>query len=71
VGVPGDAFVSLETALLEAQDWAPLTGLSTGLTAALSTELPEIFLSGTGIRPLRDVPAIAELAKLAELEKGP
>jgi hypothetical protein len=63
VGVPGDAFVPLETALLEAQDWAPLTGLSSGLTAALSTELPEIFLSGTGIRPLRDVPAVAELDK--------
>lgn len=63
VGVPGDAFVPLETALLEAQDWAPLTGLSSGLTAALSTELPEVFLSGTGIRPLRDVPAVAELDK--------
>jgi hypothetical protein len=70
VGVPGDAFVSLETALLEAQDWAPLTGLSSGLTAALATELPEIFLSGTGIRPLRDVPAVAELDKPAAIEKA-
>jgi hypothetical protein len=70
VGVPGDAFVPLETALLEAQDWAPLTGLSSGLTAALSTELPEIFLSGTGIRPLRDVPAIAALDKPTKPELG-
>ncbi|MFS8064947.1 MAG: hypothetical protein ACMG6S_01120 [Byssovorax sp.] len=70
VGVPGDAFVPLETALLEAQEWAPLTGLSSGLTAALSTELPEIFLSGTGIRPLRDVPALAELDKPTTPELG-
>jgi hypothetical protein len=65
VGVPGDAFVSLETALLEAQSWAPVTALSTGLTAALSTELPEVFLGGVGIRPLRDVSAAADLDKPA------
>lgn len=73
VGVPGEAFVPLETALLEAQEWAPLVGLSNGLTAALATELPEVFLSGTGIRPLRDVPAVAELDKPAaapELGEG-
>jgi len=63
VGVPGDAFVPLETALLEAQAWAPLTALSEGLTAALATELPEVFLGGAGIRPLRDVPSPAELEK--------
>src|SRR5262249_26313995 len=40
VGVPGDAFVPLETALLEAQAWAPIQSLSTGLTAARATELP-------------------------------
>lgn len=65
VGVPGDAFVPLETALLEAQAWAPLTAISEGLTAALATELPEVFLGGAGIRPLRDVPSAAELEKLA------
>lgn len=65
VGVPGDAFVPLETALLEAQAWAPITALSEGLTAALSTELPEVFLGGAGIRPLRDVPSAADLEKAA------
>jgi hypothetical protein len=65
VGVPGDAFVPLETALLEAQAWAPVTALSEGLTAALATELPEVFLGGAGIRPLRDVPSAADLEKLA------
>jgi hypothetical protein len=63
VGVPGDAFIPLETALLEAQAWAPITGLSEGLTAALATDLPEVFLGGAGIRPLRDVPSVAELEK--------
>ncbi|MFT3771961.1 MAG: hypothetical protein QM820_41675 [Minicystis sp.] len=63
VGVPGDAFVPLETALLEAQAWAPITALSEGLTAALATELPEVFLGSAGIRPLRDVPSVAELEK--------
>jgi FtsH ternary system domain X7 len=65
IGVPGDAFVPLETALLEAQAWAPVTALSTGLTAALATELPEIFLDGVGIRPFRDVPSAADLDKIA------
>jgi hypothetical protein len=65
VGVPGEAFVPLETALLEAQAWAPLHALSEGLTAALATELPELFLGAAGIRPLRDVPSEGELAKLA------
>ncbi|APR78086.1 Hypothetical protein A7982_03433 [Minicystis rosea] len=63
VGVPSDAFVPLETALLEAQAWAPLTALSEGLTAALATELPEVFLGGAGLRPLRDVPSVEELAR--------
>lgn len=61
VGVPGDAFVPLETALLEAQAWAPVTALSEGLTAALSTELPEVFLGAAGFRPLRDVPPAEDL----------
>lgn len=65
VGVPGDAFVPLETALLEAQAWAPVTAMSAGLTAALAIDLPEIFLGGVGIRPLRDVPSVAELDKPA------
>jgi hypothetical protein len=63
--VPADAFVPLETALLEAQAWAPITALSTGLTAALATELPEIFLGSVGIRPLRDVASVAALEKPA------
>jgi hypothetical protein len=63
VGVPGDAFVPLETALLEAQAWAPLTATSTGMEAALATELPEVFLGSAGLLPLRDVASPAELAK--------
>jgi FtsH ternary system domain X7 len=63
VGVPGDAFVPLETALLEAQAWSPLSAISEGLTAALATELPEVFLAGVGLRPMRDVPSPADLAK--------
>lgn len=55
VGVPEDAFVALEVALLEAQQWTPVAALSTGLTAALATELPEVVLGGVGIRPLRDL----------------
>ena len=34
-GVPEDAFVPLETALLEAQQWSPVAAQSAGLTAAL------------------------------------
>jgi hypothetical protein len=71
VGVPGDAFVPLESALLEAQSWAPLIGLSEGLTTALATELPELFLAGVGIRPMRDVPSPAELEKAASAPQLP
>ena len=71
VGVPGDAFVPLESALLEAQTWAPLTGLSEGLTTALATELPELFLGGVGIRPMRDVPSVADLEKAAPPQLPP
>jgi hypothetical protein len=63
VGVPGDAFVSLEAALLEAQAWAPVTPLSEGLTVALATELPEVYLGGAGIRPMRDVLSADDLEK--------
>jgi hypothetical protein len=62
IGVPGDGFVPLETALLEAQSWSPVTSLSEGLTSALATELPQVFLGGAGIRPLRDLASPAELA---------
>jgi hypothetical protein len=57
VGVPSDAFVPLEAALLEAQAWAPVsaTELEPSLQAALATELPEVVLEPVGIRPLRDV----------------
>jgi hypothetical protein len=57
LGVPEEAFVSLETALLEAQQWAPVEAPLTGVTAALATELPEVVLGGVGIRPLRDLAA--------------
>ena len=67
VGVPGDAFVPLETALLEAQAWAPVAAMSAGLEAALATELPEVFLGGAGIRPLRDVPSPVDLDKARKL----
>jgi len=55
VGVPQDAFVPLETALLEAQEWTPVAAHSAGLTAALATDLPEVVLGPVGIRPLRDL----------------
>ncbi len=53
VGVPGAAFVPLETALLEAQSWAPLP--SEPLEPALATSPPELLLESPGFRPLRDV----------------
>lgn len=57
IGIRSDAFVPLESALLEAQEWAPTEAaeLSTGVSVALATELPEVFLGPVGIRPLRDV----------------
>lgn len=70
IGVPEDAFVSLETALLEAQQWAPVAALSTGLTAALATELPEVVLGSVGIRPLRDLAAGGAAADPPELPEG-
>ena len=62
IGIPSDAFVPLETALLEAQTWAPVDATSANLEAALATDLPELELEGVGIRPMRDVPTAAELA---------
>lgn len=55
--VPEAAFVTLETALLEAQAWSPIAThtLSEGLDAALATEIPELELGPVGLRPLRDV----------------
>ena len=57
LGVPGEAFVPLETAILEAQAWVPasMRELEGGLDAALATEIPELVLGPVGIRPLRDV----------------
>jgi hypothetical protein len=63
VAVAGDAFVSLETALLEAQAWSPLAATSAGLQAALATELPQVFLGSIGLRPMRDVPSAQDLEK--------
>jgi hypothetical protein len=59
-GVSSESFLSLETAVLEAQVWAPMAAspFSSGLSAALATELPEVILDGVGIRPLRDVAAM-------------
>lgn len=61
IGVPNSAFVPLESALLEAQEWTPITAaeLSTGASVALAAALPEVSLRGVGIRPLRDVASIA------------
>ncbi|MBK8251483.1 MAG: hypothetical protein IPK82_02295 [Polyangiaceae bacterium] len=60
LAIPNEAFVSLEVALLEAQEWAPAKSVQTGVTAALATELPEVFLSSPGVRPMRDVSTGAE-----------
>lgn len=60
IGVPNSGFVPLESALLEAQEWAPITAaeLSTGASVALAEALPEVSLRDVGIRPLRDVAPI-------------
>jgi hypothetical protein len=57
VGVPEEAFVPLETAVLEAQAWIPAgtDRFTDALVTALATELPEVTLGGVGLRPLRDV----------------
>jgi hypothetical protein len=59
VGVGADAFVPLESALLEAQRWAPLAGQPIDVEAGLSTALPDVVLPAVGIRPLRDVAPLA------------
>lgn len=59
VGIPEDAFVPLESAVLEAQTWIA-AGSDTfveALTSALATELPRVTLGGVGLRPLRDIDA--------------
>lgn len=53
VGVPGDAFIPLETALLEAQTWSPLA--AEPLSSGLATEIPELVLDSPGFRPMREV----------------
>jgi len=58
VGVPSSAFTPLETALLEAQDWAPLAAKE--ISSGLATELPEVHLTDLGLRPMRDVEPILE-----------
>ncbi len=68
VGVPSEAFVSLETALLEAHEWAALG--SEALEPALATELPEVVLPAVGIRPMRDVEPAAEGAAEGAGEGG-
>lgn len=60
IGVPSAAFVSLETALLEGQTWAPLP--AEALETALSTEIPELVLTSPGLRPMRDVESAAGTA---------
>jgi hypothetical protein len=58
VGVPQDAFVSLENALLEAQTWAPLG--ADAIEAALATKIPELVLESPGMLPMRDLGAKIE-----------
>ncbi len=53
LGVPAEAFVSLESALLEAQTWAPLH--AGAVEPALATEIPELQLESPGLLPLRDL----------------
>jgi hypothetical protein len=55
IGVPRNAFVPLEQALLDAQSWSGTTHET--VMATLETELPEIALDSPGFRPLRDVEA--------------
>lgn len=55
VGIVDTAFVPLESALLEAQQWALLPAGT--LDAALATEVPELVLESPGFRPMRDVAA--------------
>ena len=61
-GVPGDGFVPLDAALIEPQRWVPVAPSAT-FEAALTAKLPEVFLGGVGIHPLRDVPTYRELAR--------
>ncbi len=70
VGVPGSAFVSLETAVLEGQSWAPLTGHA--LDGALATEVPELILDSPGFRPMKEVvtPAPSALPALGTGKDG-
>jgi len=73
LGVPEEGFVSLETAVLEAQTWLPLAAdrFADALTSALATELPEVTLGGVGIRPLRDIASgDAEALPAAEAGEG-
>lgn len=67
VGVPSAAFVSLETALLEGQAWAPLA--AEALDAALATEIPELVLQSPGLRPMKDVESAAA-ADVPQLPPG-
>ncbi len=50
VAVPRDGFWPLESALLEAERWAPLSGASFELQ--LSAEIPTVWLDPLGFRPL-------------------
>lgn len=60
VAIPEQAFVPLESAVLEAQAWiaAGSDKFVDSLTAALATELPIVTLGGVGLRPLRDVEGV-------------
>jgi hypothetical protein len=65
VGIPDDAFVPLEAAVLEAQAWiaAGTDRFADSLASTLATELPEVTLGGVGLRPLRDFDGGASSAK--------
>jgi len=60
VGIDGAAFIPLETALLEAQQWALLPAAT--IEPALATEVPELVLESPGFRPLRSLGSTPEAA---------
>ncbi len=55
IALDAGGFVPLETALLEAQAWAPLA--ITAIESALATEVPVVELESPGFRPMKDLGA--------------
>lgn len=69
-GIPKGAFVSLQVALLEGQEWAPVAAspIASALDAALAAPLVEVVLTPLGARPMHDVAPLADAASLGEAE---